>query len=403
LESAHFYSFGPFCLDTAKHILSRDGEPIPLQPKAYEVLLMLIENRNRLVKRTELQNSVWKGVNVGKGALGFQIRQLRKILGEVAFKPQYIRTIPSVGFRFIADVQALSEFPERSGTTIHRRDTDTSNNGGDSDHEIARPVRLVGVSPPYLTGHLGYVLVANAVYAAYFGVALLVEVAYQFNRYRRPGVLIAMMISCFVYLSSVFGLSIGARRTVSGKPGGLLLSASVFLLAAAVVLVGATRFLPAEPITEANFQTFTAQAAYVKDLCYIVPLGLIFLVAPFNFVIAMERELQSTNPVLAVNLLTGTKPNASPKGTVFLRTWFLILLLSGMLVYSLIARAHLFDNLKAGSYMGFFQTLIHIRMILYFGLAILCVAWYYRALDGLKWECFARDVTSNDATASQLS
>jgi DNA-binding winged helix-turn-helix (wHTH) protein len=399
----HVYSFGPFCLDTANHTLSLHGEPVPLQPKAYEVLLILVENRNRLVTRTELLNSVWEGVNVGKGALNFQIRQLRKIFGEVAFKPQYIRTIPSVGFRFIADVQVLSQIPERSGTTIaiQHRDSKAGDKEQDSDH--ARPARLVGMSPSSFAGHLGYVLVASAIYGAYFGVALLVEIAYQIDRYGRSGVLIALVISCFVFLSSVFGLSIGAIRTTSGKRGGLALSASVFLLAAAIVLAGASRFLPAEPITQANFQTFTAQAAYVKDFCYIVPLGLIFLVAPFHFVIAMECQLRGTDPVLAVNLLTGAKPSASPKGTVFLRTWFLMLLLTGMLVYSLIARAHLFDNLKADPNMGLFQTLIHVRMILYFGLAIFCLAWYYLALDGLKRDCFARDMTSNDARASQLS
>jgi hypothetical protein len=88
-----------------------------------------------------------------------------------------------------------------------------------------------------------------------------------------------------------------------------------------------------------------------------------------------------------MNLLTGARPSGAPSGTLYLRTWFLMLLLTGMMTYSLIARAHLFDNLKAGPYMSLFQSLIHVRMVLYFGLAILCVGWYYRSLNDLKLEC----------------
>ncbi|MEK6409199.1 MAG: winged helix-turn-helix domain-containing protein [Acidobacteriota bacterium] len=382
-----FYSFGPFCLDTANRSLLRGGESLRLQPKAYEILLILIENRNRLVTRTELLDSVWgDDVNVEKGALSYQIRQLRKILGDVAFKPQYIRTVPKVGFRFIANAEALSEIAELDDAIVAIQETGSNAGfkGQDSDHKIAHPAPLLGIFASSFIGYNGYVLAASAIYAAYFGVALLVEIAYEFDRYGPSAKWVALLISCFILLSSLLGLSLGTKRTFSGRRGGLLVSASVFAVAAVAVLVGACDFLPAQPITQADFQTFTAQAAYVKAFCYIVPLGLIFLVTPFHFIVAMERELQSRDPVLAVNLLTGMKPGAAPGGTVFLRTSFLLFLLVGMMAYSLIGRAHLFDNLKPGPYMSLFQSLIHVRMILYFSLAGLCLAWYYRRLNELK-------------------
>jgi hypothetical protein len=239
-------------------------------------------------------NAVWGAdVNVDEGALNYQIRQLRSVLGDDASNPQYIRTIPRLGFRFVASARALSgiEAPTGGVIGIHEQDGNAgaTRQSPDADHLIVRPARLLSVLQSSCSGHGWYVLGASTIYAAYFGVALLVEIAYQFDRYGSTGKWIALLISSLIFASSLLGLSMGAERTSSGKRGGLLLSGAIFVLAAAVAVIGACGFLPAEPITEANFQTFTAQAAYVKDFCYIVPLGLIFLIMPFHFVVAMER------------------------------------------------------------------------------------------------------------------
>ncbi|HXU39621.1 MAG TPA: helix-turn-helix domain-containing protein [Blastocatellia bacterium] len=64
---------------------------MPLQPKTYEVLLMLVENQARLITRDELMDSVWgTDVNVEEGALNYQIRQLRSVLGDVASHPRFL-------------------------------------------------------------------------------------------------------------------------------------------------------------------------------------------------------------------------------------------------------------------------------------------------------------------------
>lgn len=387
MESARFYGFGPFLLDTVNRSLLRDGELLPLQPKAYDVLLMLIKSAGRTVSREELFDAIW-GLNVTEGALNYQINQARRVLGDDPTNPQYIKTFPKVGFRFIAAVTAVNEVCEpgtvRNATPLRQDTGENKNRAQKTDHRI-------GQSLGFLTAnHALYVLSASSLYAAYFGVAVLVEIAYQFDRYQSWVKWFAPLISCFVFVCSVLGMSAGAKRTLAGKRGGLLLSGSVLVLAAAIALAAACGFLPAEPVTDASFQTFTAQAAYLKDLCYIVPLGLIFLIMPFHFIVAMQRELQRKDPVLAANLLTGAKPAAAPAGTVFLRIWFLLLLLTGMMAYSLIGRGHLFDNLKPGPYMSLFQNLIHVRMIIFFGLAILCLAWYYRALNDLRRDVVAR-------------
>ena len=395
LESMRFYKFGPFVLDTVNRSLLRATNPLPLRPKAYDVLLMLIQNAGRTVRREELMDAIW-GLNVSEGALNYQINQARRTLGDDPANPHYIKTFPKVGFRFIAAVSVISELKDVDKLNVVKQ-----LRGGNVEMHLEPPKLitefgkllrcLIGTSFS-LAGHTSFVLSASAIYAAYFGVALLVEISYRFDVYGSAAVWRALLIGLFVFLCSVLSLSVGSRRTASAAPGGLLVSGSLNVVSAALVLIGASAFLPSEPVTQANFQTYTAEAAYLKDCCYIVPLGLIFFTMPFHFVVAMERELQSKNPILAVNLLAGVKPGAAPAGTVFLRILFLVVLLIGMMAYSLIGRAHLFDNLKPGEYMSLFQNLIHVRMILYFSLAILCLAWYHRALNALRRECFEAQI-----------
>jgi DNA-binding winged helix-turn-helix (wHTH) protein len=389
LETARFYKFGPFCLDTGNRSLTREGHTVAIQPRTYDVLLKLIENTGRTVTREDLM-SIW-GLNVAEGALNYQINQARKALGDDSNKPRYIKTFPKRGFQFIAIAIPLSEIGQHNQVVVPTPAEEGSTpelRGDDSTFEGALPMRRHRASQTRFAGHELYVIGACAIYAAYFGVALLVEIAYQFDRYGETGKWLALLYGALILFSSMWALSVGLNRTSSGMGHGLLFSVSVFVIAAVAVVIGACVFLPAEPITQANFQTYTAPAAYFKDFCYIVPLGLIFLVVPLHFVVGVERELRAQEGPLAINLLTGDKPSAAPSGTVYLRTWFLLLLLIGMASYSLPARRHLFDNLKPDPYMSLFQSLIHVRMILYFGLAILCVAWYHRALNELKREAW---------------
>jgi len=79
-----------------------------------------------------------------------------------------------------------------------------------------------------------------------------------------------------------------------------------------------------------------------------------------------------------------------PGGTIYPRFWALALLLLTFVGVSILMTAHLFDNLKAGLYRNLFTQLVYLRGILYFGLGIECLVWYYGALSDLKRECSTR-------------
>ena len=94
-------------------LLIAGGTPVPLTSKAFDTLVVLIENRDRVVTKDELLRSVWPDVEVEEGNLTQQIFLLRKALGETAQQPRYIVTVPGHGYRFTARVNAISDEPCR--------------------------------------------------------------------------------------------------------------------------------------------------------------------------------------------------------------------------------------------------------------------------------------------------
>src|SRR5215471_18424390 len=97
------YEFGPFLLDPSERQLLRQGTVEHLTPKAFAVLVILVENRGRLVEKEELIETVWPGVTVGEANLTQTIAILRKALGERPSERQYIETVSKRGYRFVAD------------------------------------------------------------------------------------------------------------------------------------------------------------------------------------------------------------------------------------------------------------------------------------------------------------
>ena len=100
------YQFGPFHLDVRERRLSRGGEVIPLRLKVFDTLLVLVENAGRLVTKQELLDTVWPETTVEENNLNHNVSVLRKALGEKATGQQYIETVPRVGYRFAAPVDA---------------------------------------------------------------------------------------------------------------------------------------------------------------------------------------------------------------------------------------------------------------------------------------------------------
>ena len=98
--SKRFYSFGDFRVDPAERLLFKANREIPLTPKAFDTLLVLIENSSHVLTKQELMQKVWPDSYVEENNLAQNISTLRKALGE-----NYIQTVPKRGYRFVAEVQ----------------------------------------------------------------------------------------------------------------------------------------------------------------------------------------------------------------------------------------------------------------------------------------------------------
>lgn len=105
----HFYEFGSFTLHPEERRLQRNGEALPLTPKAFEVLLFLVENGGHVLRKEEFLQKVWAGSYVEEKNLADNISLLRKTLGDDPKLPSFIETVPRLGYRFVADVHEVRE------------------------------------------------------------------------------------------------------------------------------------------------------------------------------------------------------------------------------------------------------------------------------------------------------
>src|ERR1035438_1414125 len=110
-------------------LLIKAGERLPVEPKAFRVLLYLLRNPGRLIPKDEIVGSVWNDSAVSDNSLTRSIAQARRVLGDYSREPLYILTVPTVGYRFLCEVNAEEDgFGVRNGSP--RAETDKIDENG---------------------------------------------------------------------------------------------------------------------------------------------------------------------------------------------------------------------------------------------------------------------------------
>src|SRR4051794_1118499 len=105
-QARRFYAFGAFRLDADERVLFDErGGVVPLTPKAFDTLLVLVENSGHVIGKEELMRRVWPDSFVEENNLAQNISMLRKALGEDGGGQKYIETVPKRGYRFAAEVR----------------------------------------------------------------------------------------------------------------------------------------------------------------------------------------------------------------------------------------------------------------------------------------------------------
>src|SRR5919199_3646906 len=127
----HLYEFGPFRLDATERLLLRGEQHIPLTPKAFETLLVLVEHGGHVIEKNELMKKVWPNTFVEEVNLAKNVSSLRKILGGETSEQPYIETIPKRGYRFIAGVREV--WAEQPTSEPHFSEAEVNNGGGEDE------------------------------------------------------------------------------------------------------------------------------------------------------------------------------------------------------------------------------------------------------------------------------
>ena len=118
-EGTPIHEFGPFRLDPRERLLTRDGQPVALTPKALDLLVYLVERPGRLVEKQALMAALWPDAVVEEANLAYTVSALRKALGDGHDGEQIIQTVPTRGYRFVAPVRVV--LPEPSSTSASGR------------------------------------------------------------------------------------------------------------------------------------------------------------------------------------------------------------------------------------------------------------------------------------------
>src|SRR5215469_16475295 len=157
------YEFGPFRVDPEKEVLQRDGNPIPLQPKTFQVLLVLVRHNQEVVTKDDLMKTVWPDTFVEEANLSRNIFLLRKALGESPQDHRYVVTVPGRGYRFAEEIQFVPEHPLNIVASQHSK----------VQVEVKESSRW-----PWLAIAAGVLATAVVAFAA--------VVAYRWHRQQRP-------------------------------------------------------------------------------------------------------------------------------------------------------------------------------------------------------------------------
>ena len=120
------YKFGEYELDTDRHEFRVGGQLHELEPQVFHLIRHLVENHDRLVSRDELIASVWKGRIVSESTINARIHAARKAVDDDGRRQKRIKTVPRLGYRFIAEVEVVRDNDPAAAGNVDARDNPLS-------------------------------------------------------------------------------------------------------------------------------------------------------------------------------------------------------------------------------------------------------------------------------------
>jgi Tol biopolymer transport system component/DNA-binding winged helix-turn-helix (wHTH) protein len=157
-NSDDWYEFGEFRLDAGERRLLREGKPVPLPPKAFDLLLVLVKHHGHRMGKDELLKSVWPDMFVEEANLPTNVSLIRKALGENGDGQRFIETVPKHGYRFVAPVRKAGEEQPKS---VIEREPGPREPAATSKTSVVRPAVLVALA--LAVGAVGWLIVSRQI------------------------------------------------------------------------------------------------------------------------------------------------------------------------------------------------------------------------------------------------
>jgi DNA-binding winged helix-turn-helix (wHTH) protein/TolB-like protein/Flp pilus assembly protein TadD len=161
-KSDQLYEFGVFRLDPGERLLLREGEPVPLTPKTFDLLLVLVKEAGHLLEKEALMKAVWPDSFVEENNLADNISRLRKALNDGENGQRFIETVPKRGYRFVADVK------ETNGNTAAATGAVIT----PSPAELPSAPHIKITSPPISKKYLWIALAFGVLFVTFLGIAI---------------------------------------------------------------------------------------------------------------------------------------------------------------------------------------------------------------------------------------
>jgi pimeloyl-ACP methyl ester carboxylesterase/DNA-binding winged helix-turn-helix (wHTH) protein/DNA-binding CsgD family transcriptional regulator/PAS domain-containing protein len=171
-EGARF-AFGDYALDVARRELRRGAHLLPVEPQVFDLLVFLIQHRDRVVSKNDLIEGIWGGRIVSESTLTSRINAVRKAIGDSGARQEMIRTLARKGFRFVAPVTegrdvaaseqvrhyAAAAFSDHIAPAQHSADAPHSTDGLTAADRMRRQVGVLGpeIATPFRAGRRGTV------------------------------------------------------------------------------------------------------------------------------------------------------------------------------------------------------------------------------------------------------
>lgn len=338
------------------------GEQITLSEKHTQFLWCLLRRPNDVINYREIAREAW-GVREDIDDLQLQHQKhtihstktsLVTLLRQHGIEPDFIKGLPRIGYRISVDIKVTEPAVAARKQNTEARPTAANSPSSDQDDLLHKDTAFIAA--------------ISLAYALLFGVAFLLEIAYQFESLGTTGLVIAIGTVLLIGPSLFLSLKTASFRLDQGRRTLVLVLLAGFFTPAIVVYLAAAQFLPTYSVTEfaheTTFQSQPAIAAYFKNVfLYIVPPGVLFILGPLYVVWRTRYEIrESRDPRLWERATTWTA-----FGLIFF--WITTLL------YSVLATFELSDRLQAGPFHSLFLVLLFSRFVLMFGLSLACLVW----------------------------